>query len=148
MIIDTDEIKRLLKSDWTGYKISQITNIYQVTYDRYKNGTSTFENMPLKTAMELSNVAKLTFPEQYQIVIKIDGKLDMVKNFDSFTNLKLDLMTIDYFGWLREMDPDVIIPEFGFIHNMDEINELIEPFQSDLWSFEVNDYTYKNTTLD
>lgn len=53
MIIDVKEIKALLTSDVTGYKIGQETSIGQQTYDRYKSGKSKLSDMRLNTAIEL-----------------------------------------------------------------------------------------------
>lgn len=52
MIINLDEIKKLLASGTTGYRIGIETNVKQQTFDAYKNGKD-IESMSLKTAIEL-----------------------------------------------------------------------------------------------
>lgn len=53
MKIDVEQIKALIESDITGYRIGQETDVKQQTYDRYRKGQSKLEDMALKTAIEL-----------------------------------------------------------------------------------------------
>lgn len=55
MIINLEEIKELLKSDITGYRISLRTDVKQQTYDKYRKGKSRIEDMTLQTAIDLQN---------------------------------------------------------------------------------------------
>lgn len=60
MIVDVKEIKELLASDITGYRIGKETNLNQQTYDRYKSGTSKLNDMHLSTAIELQHFINKT----------------------------------------------------------------------------------------
>lgn len=138
MLIDTDKISKLIQeSDMTGYKIQKLTSVKQVSYDRYRNGDAPINNMPIKTAKELMNVANFTYPSRFQIITKLDDKLDVVVNFDSFSELKLNLMSTDYFGWLINVIEDVIIPDFSYVTTLEEIQRIIEPYQYEFWTIEI-----------
>lgn len=138
MLIDTDKISELIQgSDMTGYKIQKLTNVKQVSYDRFRNGDAPVDNMPIKTAKEIMKVANLTYPSRFQIITKLDDKLDVVENFNSFAELKLNLISTDYFGWLLNVIPDVTMPDFSYATTFEDIQRIIEPYQYEFWTIEV-----------
>ena len=53
MEINLNEIKKLLDSDVTGYRIMKETKLTQQMYDRYKHGKSKVKDMTVRTAIEL-----------------------------------------------------------------------------------------------
>lgn len=91
MFINLEEIKELLASEITGYRISRETDVKQQNYDNYKLGKSDFDNMPVKTLVELQKFINKERKNMNKI-IDLHGKERMVdlstKEFSSYNDLK------------------------------------------------------------
>ena len=59
MIIDIEKIKKLLSSDLTGYRASQLVDISQQQYDKYRKGQAPIDVMSIKTAEQLMKIIKM-----------------------------------------------------------------------------------------
>ena len=137
MIIDTNKINQLLDSDMTGYRVAQITNVRQPMYNRYQNGQTPVANMTIKIANELMRLIKLEEKSMYKLVVKEEGKLQAVENFESFEALKGHLMTNDYFSWISENEPDRELPNFSDVKSVREINAILDDYDYDWWTASV-----------
>ncbi|HIY57992.1 MAG TPA: hypothetical protein H9829_07395 [Candidatus Tetragenococcus pullicola] len=137
MIIDTNKINQLLASDMTGYRVAQITNVRQSMYDRYKSGKTPVVNMTIKVADELMNLIKLEENAMYKLIIKEEGKLQTVENFESFEALKSHLITTNYFGWINDNEPDRELPDFTDAESVREINAILDDYDYDWWTASV-----------
>lgn len=83
MIIDTKKIKKLLSSDLTGYRASQLVGISQQQYDKYRKKEVSVDAMSLKTAKELTKIIKME-----ENKMKVLGKEDLIKMMDSGKQLE------------------------------------------------------------
>lgn len=137
MIIDTNKINDLLASDMTGYRVAQLTNVRQPMYDRYKSGQTPVTNMTIKVADELMRLIKLEEKSMYKLVVKEEGKLQAVENFESFEALKGHLMTNDYFSWISENEPDRELPNFSDVKSIREINTILADYDYGWWTASV-----------
>lgn len=90
MIINLDQIKELLNSDVTGYRIGQETSVKQQNYDRYKKGLSNFESMPLKTAIELQNFINKGEKSMTKYIVLRDLLDECGDPYDNEEELKTD----------------------------------------------------------
>lgn len=59
MIIDIEKIKKLLSSDLTGYRASQLVDISQQQYDKYRKGQAPIDVMSIKIAEQLMKIIKM-----------------------------------------------------------------------------------------
>ena len=137
MIIDTNKINQLLDSDMTGYRVAQLTNVKQPMYDRYKSGQTPVTNMTIKVADELMRLIKLEEKAMYKLIIKEEGKLQTVENFESFEALKSHLITTNYFGWINDNEPDRELPDFTDAESVREINAILDDYDYDWWTASV-----------
>lgn len=137
MIIDTNKINQLLASDMTGYRVAQLTNVKQPMYDRYKSGQTPVTNMTIKVADELMRLIKLEEKSMHKLVVKEEGKLQAVENFESFEALKGHLMTNDYFSWISENEPDRELPNFSDVKSIREINTILADYDYGWWTASV-----------
>lgn len=85
MIIDIEKINKLLSSDLTGYRASQLVDISQQQYDKYRKGTAPIGVMSLKTAKELMKIIKME-----ETKMGILSKEDIVKMMDSGKQLEFN----------------------------------------------------------
>jgi len=137
MIIDTDKIYKLLASDLTGYRVSQLVDISQQQYDKYRKGQAPISVMSLKTAEELTKIINSEEKSMYKLIIKEQGKLQTVENFESFETLKSHLMTTDYFSWINDNEPDRELPDFKDVTSVREINAILSDYDYDWWAASV-----------
>lgn len=137
MIIDTTKIYELLDSGLTGYRVSQLVSISQQQYDKYRKGQAPIDVMSLKVAEELIKVINWEESAMYKLVIKEEGKLQTVENFESFENLKNHLLTTDYFGWISDNEPGLELPNFADVESVREINAILADHDYGWWTASV-----------
>ena len=136
-MIDTTKIVELINSDITGYRISQMVNLSQQQYDKYRKQQSPVASMSLKVAEELMKIIKLEESAMYKLIIKEEGKLQTVETFDTFEALKGHLTTNDYFSWISENEPDRELPDFVDVESVREINAILADYDYDWWTASV-----------
>ena len=136
-MIDTNRIRTLLRSNLTGYRVSQLVDVRQQMYDRYRKGQSEVENMTLKTAEELMKIIKLEENRMYKLIVKEEGKLQEVKVFDTFQELKQHLIQTDYFSWIHDEEPEKELPNFEEVEYVGDIQLIFEEFDYSWWTMEV-----------
>lgn len=136
-MIDTTKIVELINSDITGYRISQMVNLSQQQYDKYRKQQSPVASMSLKVAEELMKIIKLEESAMYKLIIKEEGKLQTVENFESFEALKSHLITTNYFGWINDNEPDRELPDFTDAESVREINAILDDYDYDWWTASV-----------
>ena len=137
MMIDTTKIVELINSDITGYRISQMVNLSQQQYDKYRKQQSPVASMSLKVAEELMKIIKLEESAMYKLIIKEEGKLQTVETFDTFEALKGHLTTNDYFSWISENEPDRELPDFVDVESVREINAILADYDYGWWTASV-----------
>ena len=136
-MIDTTKIVELINSDITGYRISQMVNLSQQQYDKYRKQQSPVASMSLKVAEELMKIIKLEESAMYKLIIKEEGKLQTVETFDTFEALKGHLTTNDYFSWISENEPDRELPDFVDVESVREINAILADYDYGWWTASV-----------
>lgn len=136
-MIDTNRIRTLLRSNLTGYRVSQLVDVRQQMYDRYRKGQSEVENMTLKIAEELMKIIKLEENRMYKLIVKEEGKLQEVEVFDTFQELKQHLIQTDYFSWIHDEGPEKELPNFEEVEYVGDIQLIFEEFDYSWWTMEV-----------
>ncbi|WP_251869210.1 hypothetical protein [Enterococcus italicus] len=137
MIIDTSKIRGLVASGITGYRVAQLVNVSSQSYNAYKNGKKSFDNITLVTAEELMKIVNYTLPSPIKLIAWEEGKLQSVENFNTFNELKSHLLTTDYFSWINDNEPNKPLPDFDNAKSVEDVQSILYDYNYSWWSMEV-----------
>lgn len=73
----------------------------------------------------------------FELIVREQGNLQSVENFDTFEVLKKHLIENDYFSWILDEDPEKVLPNFEDVENVEDIQLIFEDFDYNWWTMEV-----------
>ena len=121
----------------TGYKISQETEISEQLLGKYRKDHNAIGKMSLNNAEKLSK-----FWEELKMITLTaieEGTVQSQETFKDFAELKQHLLTTNYFGWIKDEEPDRELPDFTDVENVQDVQAIFDEYDYSWWRLTTED---------
>lgn len=131
------EIEQLLASNLTTNRIATESGVSQSVVHRLRSGERTIGKLSIESGEKLKkywetiNMIKLTALDH--------GDIQSQETFKKFDDLKQHLLTIDYFTWIKDEEPDKELPDFTNAETLEDVQVILDEYDYSWWRLTTED---------